>query len=716
MTSIRFFVKFAVYIKHYLEFIMFKIIISTIALTFLVLACTPKEQEKSEVKTMDLSLNQSNLGFRNMSALDLFSTKRLGEFKLSPDGQWIVYRLSMPAIADNKIYGDLYAMKIDGSETIRLTEDLFSQSNLIFSPDGSQLGFISNFEGSQQLYVMDFPKGTPKKMTSLEQGVANAAWSPDGKYFYFTAEVQIKPTLKEMYPDYDKANVKIYDELPIRHWDEWTDENKSHLFIQQVDGGTPKDLMEGEVYDTPLKPYGGAEEICWGADSKHIAYTCMKVDDFVMSTNSDIYIVNIETGNTVNVSKYNLGYDKVPLYSPDGAYIAYTSMARPGFESDKPRLVVFELVSGAITDISINIDQWVTEFVWANDSKSLYFVATDSGSYNIFNADLNGNISRITNYKEKFGGGLQITPDGKKLITTRETFTKPKDLVSIDIQSGKYTTLTDFNGELYEKINPIAVEERWVTSFDGKKIHCWVIFPPQFDPTKPHPMITYCQGGPQSMLSPNFHYRWNFYLFASQGYVVLATNRRGVPGFGQEWNDAISLDWGGWAMNDLLAATDDISVETYIDYDRRAAIGASAGGYAAFWLAAHHNKRFSAFMSHCGVFNFESMYGSTEELFFSNWEYGGPYWDPKHKPNYDKNSPHNYVSKWDTPILISTGMNDFRVPYTQSLEAFTAAKAQGIPAEILIYPEETHFIQKPQEYLIWSDRVFSFLEKYCKSK
>ncbi len=689
------------------------ILLCLVALSLVSLSCTQSEKSNREDKKMDLSLNQTNFGFRNFTSLDLFSTKRLGEFVLSPDGTWIVYKLSLPSIKDNKIYGDLYAMKVDGSETIRLTDDLFSQSNIVFSPDGKKLGFISNHEGSAQFYAMDFPKGKPIKVTNVEHDVSNAAWSPDGSKIYFTSDVKLKASVADQYPDYDKANVMIYDDLPIRHWDQWINEYFSHLFVMPASGGEPKSLMEGEQYNTPLKPFGGSEEINWSKDSKHIAYTCMKVDDFVFSTNSDIFIVDSETGKTVNITQGMPGYEKVPSYSPDGNYMAFTSQARPGFESDKIRLMVYELITGKIEDVSKNIDQWVMEYIWDPESRSIYFIATDSGSYNIFNADLQGNISRVTNYREKFSG-LQITPDGKKIITARETFTQPRDLVMVDIESGKYEILTDFNKELYDKINPIAIEERWVESWDGKMVHYWVLFPPQFNPTKRQPLITYCQGGPQSMISPNFHYRWNLFMYASQGYIVIATNRRGVPGFGQDWNDAISKDWGGMPMNDILATTDDISLEPYVDFYGRAAIGASAGGYAAFWLASHHNKRFSAFFSHCGVFNFESMYGSTEELFFSNWEYGGPYWDTTHKPNYEKNSPHNYVSNWDTPILISTGMRDYRVPYSQSLEAFTAARAQGIPSEIIVFPNENHFVTKPQEYMIWTDKIFKFLDKYCK--
>jgi dipeptidyl aminopeptidase/acylaminoacyl peptidase len=508
----------------------------------------------------------------------------------------------------------------------------------------------------------------------------------------------------------------IYNDLPIRHWDEWNDEYMSHVFVVPVDTakGTPKDLMAKEVFESPMKPFGGPEEFTMSPASDEVAYTCKKVERYETSTNSDIFLVNLKDGTTKNITSENPGYDRVPKYSPDGKWIAYSSQERAGFESDRIRLMLYERATGAISYLSKTCDQWVEEFTWSPDSKSIYFVANDSGTVQIYHIDLTGNWKIITSGLHSIGGGLEITSDGKTLVFGKQTFTEPLELYTMPSIGGDMKKITNTNEELYKNIKMPTFKERWITSTDKKKVQCWMIYPPDFDSTKKYPMITYLQGGPQSMIGPNYHYRWNLAWMASNGYIILAANRRGVPGFGQPWNDAISKDWGGMPMNDYIAATDELSKEPYVDIEGRAALGASAGGYAAYWLAGHHQKRFKAFIAHCGVFDVVSKYGSTEELFFPNWEFGGPYWEAKHKPNFDKNSPHNYVQNWDTPIMISTGMNDFRVPYTQSLEAFTAARAQGIPAEIVIFPEETHFISHPQEFIIWSKEFMKFLDKYCK--
>lgn len=687
-------------------------------LLLMMIACSPTEKEtKTEepAKTeIDFSLNQTNFGERTLSAIDLYSTKRVGEFVVSPDGDWVVYRLSTPSIADNKLYSDLFAVKKDGSETIQLTENTASEFNVRFSADGKKLAFISTVEDSPQIFVMDFPKGTPKKFTNVEKGVSNFNWSGNPGTFVFASEIKAFESLKDQYPQYDKANMLYYDDLHIRHWDEWNDDMISHIFMVPFDGGEPKDIMKDEKYESPLKPFGGAEEYDISPDTKEIAYTCKKVSDYPWSTNSDIYLYDVANGTTKNITEGMMGYDKNPKYSPDGKLIAFVSQERPGFESDRIRLMVYNRADGTIIEVSKTLDQWVEEFVWAPDSQTFYIVAGTLGTVQLFNINLAGEWKAITEGVHKLGSGLQITADGKTLIFGKQTFSDPLDIFTMDISGGTMNQLTNINKELYANIKKVKVEERWFKATDGKPIHAWVIYPPDFDSTKKYPVVTYCQGGPQSMISPNFHYRWNQYLFASQGYIMLCPNRRGVPGFGQAWNDAISLDWGGMPMNDLLAATDQFSTEPFVNPEGRSAMGASAGGYAAFWLAGHHNKRFSAFVSHCGVFNIISKYGATEELFFPNWEFGGPYWDKKHRQNFEKNSPHNYVQNWDTPIFISTGMNDFRVAYTQSLEAFTAARAQGIPAEICIFPNENHFIGKPQEFIIWFDKLFKFLDKNCK--
>jgi len=653
---------------------------------------------------------------RVFTAEDLYSLKRVSDFVVSPDGRWVVYRLQTPSFEDNRIYSDLYAVTIDGKETIQLTNDKAADYNPAFSPKGSLLAFVSTKEGSPQIYVKDFPSGTPRKVTDIEAGVSNLSFSPDGKYFMFSSDVKVKQTVLDKHPKYDKAKVRIYESLPVRHWDVWKDEFVSQVFYLPISGGSPINIMQGEIYDAPLKPFGGSEELAWSPDASEIAYTSKKVTglDYVKYTNSDIYIYSLKDKKTKNITEGMMGYDKAPLYSPDGKWIAFFSMERNGFESDRNRLMLYNRQNGKIQELPKGLDQWCEEKVWSFDSKYMYITATDSGVVSIFEVKVDdGSFRRLTKDKADHGSGLHITKDGK-LVYGKQTILTPLDIFSMDLKTGKETQVTKSNGNKMDDFKKVTVEERWITSNDGAKVHCWVIFPPDFDKNKKYPMITYCQGGPQSMISQRFHYRWNQYLMSSHGYIIVAPNRRGVPGFGQAWNDAISGDWSGKPIMDIIAATDAIANEPYVKKDGLCAIGASAGGYATFWLAGNHNKRFSAFLAHCGVFNLESMYGSTEELWFPDWEYGGPYWEGNNKEYYDKHSPHNYIQNWDTPIIISTGERDFRVPYTQSLEAFTAAQVMKVPSKLISFPEETHFIGKIHEFLLWNKEVFEFLDKYTK--
>lgn len=677
------------------------------------------------VPKLEDDMNQNR---RLFIAKDLMSMKRIQDPQISPDGKWIIYTLKSPSIRGNKFYTDLYAVSIDGKKTKRLTTHGAADYNARWSPDGKKIAFISSRAKPAQIFVIDFPDGKPKKVSDMPFAVSNLAWSPNGKYFSFTSDVKLEKTVSENYPDYPRAKVRIFHNLPIRHWDEWTDENYTHLFVMPAKGGKAIDLMSNEKFETPLKPFDGAEDISWSPDSKEIAYACKKVPNYVESTNSDIYVVNIKTKKTKNITKGMMGFDLAPLYSPDGKWIAFNSMEHDGFESDKHRLMIYNRKSGEVIDLSKTFDNWIGETIWHPNSKSLYFTAGDNGVVKLFRVAVQDikvgkkKLSRadwivVADGWYIYGGGLGISKDGKTLFYGRQSMTEPMDLYTMSSDGGNQSQITDINRFILRQLKKIKIEEKWITSVDGAKVQSWVIYPPDFDSTKKYPLITYCQGGPQSMIGQRFHFRWNYYLMASHGYVMILPNRRGVPGFGQKWCNAISKDWGGLPMEDITSATDYMLKQPYIDKERSAAVGASAGGYAVFWLEGHNQSgRYKAFVSHCGVFNLESMYGATEELWFPNWEYGGPYWDSKNKENYDKNSPHRFAQNWNTPILIITGEHDFRVPYTQSLEAFTVAQTKGIDSELMIFPEETHFVVHPQEFVIWDSEFFNWIDKYCKKK
>ncbi|MDX5346464.1 MAG: S9 family peptidase [Hymenobacteraceae bacterium] len=648
----------------------------------------------------------------------LWKLGRLGETQLSPDKKTVLYTVSYYDLAENKGNADLYTIPVDGAAAKRLTNTPKSEFNPVWRPDGKKIAFLSAESGSVQLYEMN-PDGSGKtQVTNVEGGISNFKYAPAQNYVLFTKDIKSGKEVSDIYPDLPKADARIIDDLMFRHWNQWDDFKVSHVFFAPYKDGKltaePKDILQGEPYDAPLQPFGGAEQLAFSPDGNQIIYTSKKLTgkEYALSTNSDLYLYDIRTGKTENLTQGMNGYDVEPTFSPDGSKLAWLSMATPGFESDKNRVFVYDFKSKKKEDVTAASEESAGSLQWDEKGRKIYFVSTTRGTEQIFEVDLKSKkVSKLTDGTHNYNS---IMLADKYLIANKSTMSMPSELVKVNVKNGKEEPLTHINKELLSQVNFGKVEPRITKTTDNKDMLSWVIYPPNFDPKKKYPTLLYCQGGPQSPVSQFFSYRWNFQLMAANGYIVIAPNRRGLPGFGREWNDQISGDWGGQPIKDYLSAIDDISKEPYVDKENLGAVGASYGGYSVYYLAGVHNKRFKTFISHCGLFNLDSWAGTTEELFFAKQDIGEPYWAAKPSKAFEQFSPHKLAKNWDTPILVIHGEQDFRVPINQGIEAFNAAQQQGIPSRFLYFPEEGHWVQKPQNSVLWQRVFFSWLDQYLK--
>ena len=554
-------------------------------------------------------------------------------------------------------------------------------------------------------------------------GLADKNISPDGKYILSHKPVKInKVSGKDFYPELEKSNVQIYDNLMYRHWDEWADGSFNHVFFAPV--GQPdaaKDIMPGEPFHAPTKPFGGDEDYIWSPDSKQIVYVTKKKSgkDYAVSTNTDLYAYDIATGATKNLTEGMPGYDVAPEYSTNGD-LAWLSMKREGYEADKQDIVVMK--NGVKANLTAHRDDLhVNSFKWSDNGRFIYFIAPTNGTTQLFELKYEGAPKKNPAIRQITFGDFDVTgivgEAGGKLIVTRTDMNTAAEIYAVDITKGSMKQLTRVNDALYANISKSRTERRFVQTTDGKKMLVWVIYPPNFDPNKKYPTLLYCQGGPQSALTQFYSFRWNFQLMAANGYIVVAPNRRGMPGHGTKWNEDISKDWGGQVMRDYLSAIDDVAKEKYVDKDRLGAVGASFGGYSVFYLAGIHNNRFKTFISHNGVFDLRSMYGTTEEMWFVNWDMGGPYWEKDNAAAqlaYQKFNPSNMVDRWNTPVLIFQGGKDYRVPIGQGQQAFQAAQLRGIKSKLVYFPEENHWVLKAQNALVWQREFFNWLDETLK--
>ena len=646
---------------------------------------------------------------------------------LSPDGSKVAYVVQRYDLAENKGMTDVFLRAVDGAGAAeRLTDDPATESDLAWvdTAAGSRLFFVAKKGEAQapQVFALDPATKALTQVTDVGGGVANLKVAPTGAIIAYTVDVKLDETVQEIYKDLPKADARIIDSLMYRHWNEWHDYAYSHVVTAplgaDLKAAAGVDLMAGLKTDCPLLPDGGSEQIAWSPHGQEIAFVMKLAKDQAQSTDSNIYLGgSAGEGQKKCLSTGLVGYDLDPVFSPDGRYVAFQSMERNGYESDRKRLMLYDRKAEALRELSAGWDRNATGFVFSKDAKTIFFQSEEVGTDQIFKVDITdegpGVPVQVT--KGDFNWALLgVLPDGSRVLATRTSILRPGELATVAVATGETKLLTEVNDEFMAKLALPTVKARWTRSTDGAMVHSWVVYPPNFDPKKRYPMLTYCQGGPQSQVSQFFSNRWNFHLMAAQGYVVLAINRRGLPGFGVAWNEAISGDWAGQCMDDLLAATDDMLTEGYIDAKRVAAVGASFGGYSVYWLMGHHDGRFAAMIAHCGLFNLPSFYGATEELWFPNFDMGGPYWINENRERYEYFSPHNFVSNWTTPLLVIHGEKDFRVPINQGMEAFTAAQLKGVPSRFLYFPEEGHWISKPQNAVLWQRVFFDWLTRHLK--
>ena len=695
----------------------------------------------------------------------LWAMGRISSYEASPDGKRIVFQVGYYSVKQNKSHHVLYMMNADGSNRQLLTHSAKNETDATWL-DAETIAFLTGGE----IWAMKADGTARRQLSKTDSQVEGFKFSPDRSRVIILKSIPFHEVIKENPEDLPKATGRLVTDLMYRHWDHYV-ESIQHPFVCSVGDGLAiandgKDILEGEPYECPMEPFGGMEQLAWSPDSKTIAYTCRKKTGlaYSISTDSDIFLYDVLTRQTRNLCKpegykepkidptksmkyqavnapenlkNNPGYDQNPKFSPDGKYVAWLSMARNGYESDRQRLCVYNLSTGEKKYLTETFDSNVDDFCWSDNKDALiYFIGVWHATENLYAVNWKGELKQMfATVTPQSGSGtqagnpwadfgaIQLMNNGKQLLMERHSFTAPADLYVVTPnfkrpQNTAITQITFENKHITDQMAIPSVEQRWVTTTDGKQMLVWVVLPPNFDKTKKYPTLLFCEGGPQSPVSQFWSYRWNFMIMASQGYVVVAPNRRGLPGFGQQWLEQISGDWTGQCIKDYLSAIDFAASNLpYVDKDRMGAVGASFGGFSVYYLAGHHEGRFKCFIAHDGAFNFEAMYTETEENWFSNWEYDDAYWNKDQTQNARKtyeNSPHRFVDKWDTPILCIHGEKDYRINATQGMSAFNAARMRGIEAQLLIFPDENHWVLKPQNGILWQRTYFNWLDRWLK--
>ena len=711
-----------------------------LAMTAAMLAVSPKIDAQTMIGPNNIKL-ESDL----MTPEALWAMGRIGSSEASPDGKQIVYQVSYYSVKENKSHTMLFVQNADGKNKRQLTKDEKSESDATWIECGKKIAFIR----SGEIWSMNADGSDRKQLSNTDGSVEGFKFSPDGKKVVFIKSIPYYGSIKKNPEDLPKASGRLITDMNYRHWDHYV-ETIAHPFVAEVTAegiGNAKDIMEGQPYESPVAPFGGIEQISWSMDSKSIAYTSRKKEgvEYAISTDTDIYLYNLSTGKTVNLCKpegykepmidatksmrdqevnhqkgdMHVGYDVNPKFSADGKYIAWQSMERDGYESDRNRLCVMEIATGKKKYVTESFDSNVDDYCWSKDSKTIYFMGVWHATEMLYQTNLEGKVMQITDGWYDYGS-VQLANNSNYLLASRHSHQYGDELYIVKPgkeKKAKVEQVTFENKHIYDQLALGKTQQRWVKTTDGKEMLVWLVLPPHFDANKKYPTLLFCEGGPQSPVSQFWSYRWNLQIMAANGYIVVAPNRRGLPGFGSKWNEEVSGDWTGQCMNDYLSAIDDAAELPFVDKDRLGCVGASFGGFSVYYLASHHNKRFKAFIAHDGAFNIESMYTDTEEAWFSNWEYEDAFWNKNASANAVKtynNSPHKFVDKWDTPILVIHGEKDYRINANQGMGAFNAARMRGIPAELLLFPDENHWVLKPQNGILWQRTFFSWLDKWLK--
>ena len=715
-------------------------------ITFLAAGLLSMAQKEAQAQTF-IGRQTPKIENRTLTPELLWAMGRIGGSSVSPDAKQIAYNVSYYSVAENKSHTVIYTLNTDGTNEKLLTTQKGSELAPKYLKNGKITFLAADADGTMQLWMMNADGSARQQISKGKRDIEDYIFSPDEKLVLVIHSVPYTGSIAAKPADLPKTSGYVVNEAMYRHWDEWV-EAIPQPFIYHFNGTElstdPIPVLGNEPFESPMKPFGGIEQLCWSPNSKCIAYTCRKKTgrEYAISTDSDIYLYNIETGKTTNLCKpstyktpaydftrslqhqavnaplkegldYNLGYDTNPSFSANGKYIAWQSMERDGYESDRNRLCVYELETGKKTYVTEQFDSNVDAYTWANDNKTLYFVGTWHGTTHVYSTNLKGQVKKITDGQYDY---TDVALCGKKLLCGRQSMKEAKEYFLVDVKKGNATQLTHENQYFRDNIDWGDVQPRTCKSVDGKDILSWIVLPPRFDANKKYPALLFCEGGPQSPVSQFWSYRWNMQIMAANGYIVVCPNRRGLPGFGQEWLEEISTNYTGRCMDDYKSAIDDACKLPYVDKNRLGCVGASFGGFSVYWLAGNHDKRFKAFIAHDGIYNLEAQYTETEEAWFTNWDLGGAPWlkDDATIQRTFQNSPHKFIDKWDTPILCIHGEKDYRIVASQAMSAFNAARYRGVPAQLLIFPDENHWVLKPQNGILWQRTFFAWLDKWVK--